>query len=112
VSIIRNAIEAMAKTTPGESGHLLRIQATARQNNGHKVVEVTIEDTGCGIPARDLVRIFEPGFTTKIDRGTVRGLGMGLFSAYGAIDVHGGNINIESEPGHGTRVIVTLPTIP
>ncbi len=111
VHIIRNAIEAMAKTPAPEGGHILRLKTASRQNNGHPVMDVTIEDTGCGIPARDLPRIFEPGFTTKIDRGTIRGLGMGLFCAYGTVDVHGGEINVESEPGRGSRVTVTLPTV-
>jgi two-component system NtrC family sensor kinase len=111
VDIIRNAFEAMAKVPPPPAGHMLRLQAYPRRDNGQAFVDVSIEDTGCGIPARNLSRIFEPGFTTKIDRGTVRGLGMGLFSAYGIIDTHGGNINIESEEGSGTRVLVSLPAL-
>lgn len=111
VNIIRNAIEAMSKVAAPSGGHVLRLKAATREARGHVVLDATIEDSGCGIPARDLPRIFEPGFTTKIDRGTIRGLGMGLFSAYATIDAHDGEINVESEPGRGSRVTVTLPII-
>lgn len=111
VDIIRNAFEAMAKKTPPKTGHNLHITGTTRQDGEQTFVEVVVEDTGAGIPPKNLSRIFEPGFTTKMDRGTVRGLGMGLFSAYGIIDTHGGSINVESEEGIGTRVLVSLPAI-
>lgn len=111
VAIIRNAFEAMEKSPRSVSGggHELRLAAETRKINGHDYVEFIVEDTGIGISEEHLERIFEPGFTTKIEKGTVRGLGMGLFSAYGIIEAHGGNINVESTVGRGTRVMVTLP---
>ena len=65
-----------------------------------------IEDTGTGIPAEHLGRVFDPFFTTK-DVG--EGTGLGLSIAHGIVREHGGWIEIESAPGHGTRVTVHLP---
>jgi two-component system NtrC family sensor kinase len=110
VAIIHNAFEAMVRrpVPPLEGGHILRLSARPRVEESDSFVEALIEDTGDGITESHLSRIFEPGFTTKIEKGTVRGLGMGLFSAYGIIDTHGGDIAIESEIGRGTRVLITL----
>ena len=113
VAIIHNAFEAMLRRPepPPEGRHVLRLSARSHVEESHRFVAVLIEDTGHGIPENHLNRIFEPGFTTKIEKGTVRGLGMGLFSAYGIIDTHGGEINIESEVGRGTKVVVTLSAL-
>lgn len=67
-------------------------------------VALRVEDTGYGIPPEIQNRIFEPFFTTK-DHGT----GLGLSVVYGVIQNHGGFINMESTPGHGTTFIVYLP---
>jgi signal transduction histidine kinase len=71
-------------------------------------VEVRIRDTGCGIPAEDLAKICEPFYSTKGARGT----GLGLAVAWGILDSHNGAINIESEVGKGTTVIVRVPVKP
>lgn len=102
--IAKNAIEAM-----GESGQLL-IRAYMRDvsNDPDTVLkkEVVIEicDTGPGIPADILPKVFEPYFSTK------KGIqGMGLAIAHSIIVQHTGTISIVSAPGTGTRVIITLP---
>jgi len=112
VAVIRNAFESMVKIPPTsrKDGLELLLAAQPAVENGHNFVELIVEDTGTGISEDHLERIFEPGFTTKIEKGTVRGLGMGLFLAHGIIETHGGNINVESTLGRGTRVIITLPT--
>lgn len=69
-------------------------------------VEVTIADTGRGIPASHLSRVFDPFFTT---RPPGSGTGMGLAVCHGIVNGHGGDIRIESEVGRGTAVIVRLP---
>ncbi|MCP4719295.1 MAG: response regulator, partial [Desulfobacteraceae bacterium] len=69
-------------------------------------LQLTIADTGCGIPKPAIPRIFEPFFTTK---GRGEGTGMGLSTAYGIIKDLGGTISVYSEPGMGTTFQVTLP---
>ncbi|BCJ48811.1 hypothetical protein Asp14428_02860 [Actinoplanes sp. NBRC 14428] len=67
---------------------------------------LTITDTGCGMPPEVMARAFEPFFTTK---GRDQGTGLGLATAYGAVTEAGGTIELESSPGDGTTVRVTLP---
>ncbi len=66
--------------------------------------EISFSDSGAGIERRNLARIFEPFFTTKPD-----GTGLGLAITRKIIEGHGGKLEIESEPGAGTKVIVILP---
>jgi len=70
------------------------------------VVEITIADTGCGIPAEDLQRIFDPFFTTK---GVGKGTGLGLSVSHGTIEAHGGQIEVESTMEAGTEFRIYLP---
>jgi two-component system, NtrC family, sensor kinase len=74
--------------------------------DGEAAASVEIGDTGPGIPAEQLSRIYDPFFTTK-DIG--KGTGLGLSIAYGIIQEHGGTIACESAIGQGTRFTVTLP---
>ncbi len=72
----------------------------------HGNVEISITDTGCGIPADVLPKIRNPFFTTKeVGKGT----GLGLSIVDRIIAEHGGKLRIESEPGKGTTVTVVLP---
>ncbi|MDD2582377.1 MAG: ATP-binding protein, partial [Desulfuromonadaceae bacterium] len=68
-------------------------------------VRITFSDSGCGIPAESLEKIFEPFYTTK-----ARGTGLGLAITRQIIEQHHGEIHISSAIGTGTRVTVTLPT--
>jgi two-component system, NtrC family, sensor kinase len=69
-------------------------------------VQVEIEDTGTGIPAENLERIFEPGFTTK---GARVGMGLGLLISQQIVEEHGGRIVVRSTVGQGTAFTVMLP---
>jgi two-component system NtrC family sensor kinase len=91
-----NAFQAM------EKGGVLRV--SSRFIPEEQVVEIEIGDTGVGIPPGHLSSIFDPFFTTK-DKGT----GLGLSVVYGIIDRHGGHIDIQSEMGKGTSVVIRLP---
>jgi two-component system, NtrC family, sensor kinase len=67
--------------------------------------EITVSDSGCGIPREDLPKIFEPFFSTKGQKGT----GLGLSVIWGIIDNHNGTINVESELNRGTTFRIRLP---
>ncbi|MCB0260956.1 MAG: HAMP domain-containing protein [Calditrichae bacterium] len=71
-----------------------------------KQVFITIADSGRGIPREKLARVFEPGFTS--DDSRIK-LGSGLSTSYNIIQNHHGEIRLDSEPGKGTTVRITLP---
>jgi two-component system sensor histidine kinase HydH len=85
-----------------EQGGSLRVSLANRVNDGE--VEIRISDTGDGIAPELLPQVFYPYFTTK--QG---GTGIGLAISQKIIADHGGTIELESEPGKGTTVIVLLP---
>lgn len=70
------------------------------------LAHLSIEDNGEGIPPDVIDHIFEPFFTTK---GVGEGTGLGLSMVYGSIQTHGGVIEVESLPGHGTAFHIYLP---
>lgn len=71
-------------------------------------VHVSIQDSGCGIPAANLRRIFDPFFTTK---AVGEGTGLGLAICFQIIERHGGRIRVASREGQGTRFVVSLPRV-
>lgn len=73
-----------------------------------RFVHIVVADTGCGISEADLPRIFDPYFSTK-QRGSIRGMGMGLTVAGSIIKKHGGAIDVQSVCGQGTTVHLYLP---
>ena len=85
-----------------EGGEIVVETAPARDEPGS--VEIMVADTGHGMDADTLARIFDPFYTTK-----PTGTGLGLSIAYGIVHDHGGTITAESAPGQGTRFIVRLP---
>jgi signal transduction histidine kinase len=93
-NLLRNAIEA----TP--AGGIVTLAGRRRGTTG--VIEV--RDTGAGIPADVLPRIFDLYFTTKRD-----GTGVGLAVAQQIVNAHGGTIEVQSSPGQGTRMLIALP---
>lgn len=97
LNLLTNAREAI-----GEEGGTVTVTT---EGWGDQVV-VRFEDTGCGIAPEAINHIFEPFFSTKPE---VKGTGLGLAVSYGIVQRHGGDIKVESEPGHGARFTVILP---
>ncbi len=102
LNIFSNAGEAMP-----EGG---RVAVSSRfLEGGANQIEVTIQDSGQGIPQENLDKIFMPFFTTKkIGQGT----GLGLAIAYGIVKMHRGAIEVKSKVGEGTTFWVKLPASP
>ena len=97
VNLILNAADAI-----GEGGGTIRATSRIGANGS---LELSLEDSGKGIPAEDLPRIFEPFFTTKGNHGT----GLGLAVSWGIVEAHGGTLEVQSEPGRGTCFTLRLP---
>jgi len=108
MNLVVNARDAM-----GDRGRLTvrsrRSPSLLSQGTGHRAlpaVELTFTDSGCGIPAEDVPKIFDPFFTSK-EPG--KGIGLGLSVGYSIIKAHGGTIEVESEVGRGTTFRIVLP---
>jgi PAS domain S-box-containing protein len=95
INLIFNAVDAMANGGTIEAG---------TRADG-KTGCFWIADSGPGMAPAVIARIFEPFYTTKGERGT----GLGLSASHGIIENHGGDINVTSEPGKGTRFEIILP---
>lgn len=94
LNLVQNALDAMS-----QGGRLtLAGQGTATQ------VQVQVQDTGSGMPAALLERIFEPLYTTKAG-----GTGLGLYIVQEIVAAHGGQLTVQSTEGHGTTFTITLP---
>jgi signal transduction histidine kinase len=93
-NVLKNALEAM------DRGGDLTIRA--RSEDDWVVLEVS--DTGVGIPAEKLTRVFDAYYTTKSD-----GSGLGLLIVLRILRAHGGRVDLASQPGKGTTVTLRFP---
>jgi two-component system, cell cycle sensor histidine kinase and response regulator CckA len=98
VNLIQNGMDA----AEGRTNATIWVRTRANENG----VLVEIEDNGTGIPESIIDKIFEPFFTTKEAKG---GTGLGLSLCYDFLKDMGGALKVESKPGYGTTVFVTLP---
>jgi signal transduction histidine kinase/DNA-binding response OmpR family regulator len=106
----RDAMEGRGKLTI-EAGNAMLDDAYARQHEEvqpGQYVMVAVTDTGCGIPAELLDRVFEPFFSTKPEG---KGTGLGLSMVYGFVKQSGGHVKVYSEVGEGTTVRLYLPRV-
>jgi len=93
-NVMINAIESMS-----ENG---KMTVATENDENHFIVK--IKDSGQGIPDEDIIRIFDPFFSTKSS-----GVGLGLSICYGIVVSHGGIIGVESEMNKGTTFTISLP---
>jgi len=100
LNLALNARDAMP------DGGSLRIQVDNLVSGRRPGVSIEVSDTGVGMNADVLERAFEPFFSTKPPGS---GTGLGLAQVYGFAKQSGGDAQIESEPGRGTIVTITLP---
>ncbi|MBI1922154.1 MAG: HAMP domain-containing protein [Geobacter sp.] len=101
LNLILNAVQAMPE------GGVLTITSGLIKANGDQWVQITIADTGYGIPPQILGKIFTPFFTTK-----AQGTGLGLAICHKLITQHKGTITVNSEEGKGTVFTIRLPVPP
>lgn len=97
LNFIKNGIEAMP------NGGELHVRTMIHDNN----VQISIQDTGVGIPAEKLRKLGEPFYTTKKN-----GNGLGLMVSFKIIENHNGKVFVESEPNKGTTFNILLPAKP
>jgi len=103
LNLISNARDAMEAVTGKKE---LTIRSYLTEDEGIPQVAVSLKDTGVGISRENLDKVFEPFFSTKpVGKGT----GLGLSLCFGIIEAHNGVIEIKSEPGKGTEVLVFIP---
>jgi two-component system phosphate regulon sensor histidine kinase PhoR len=98
LNLLHNAIKF---TPPGG-----KVTLTAQRNDAGLMV--TVRDTGSGIAASDLPRIFERFYKADQSRAS-GGTGLGLALVKHAVEAHGGNVRVESEEGHGSCFSFTIP---
>jgi len=101
VNLVMNALQSMSCRSQ-------QISLKTAFDEKNRAVCLTVADEGCGIPDGIKSRIMEPFFTTKLDAG---GTGLGLSITRSIILTHHGNIEVSSQVGHGTSVLVTLPAV-
>jgi signal transduction histidine kinase len=94
---------------PRRSGASTGPEGSTLISLGKGFVEVSVADTGRGIPAEDLPRIFERFYQVDKARSALRGSGLGLAIAKQVVEAHNGWIGVESVAGVGTRFTVALP---
>lgn len=102
-NLLLNAQDAVA----GRENPEVRLALSSGDGSPERpTVRITVEDNGVGIPAERLHRIFQPFFSTKLNRG---GTGLGLSISYDIVRRHGGDLQVTSQAGQGTRFLIELP---
>ncbi|MCC6677333.1 MAG: two-component sensor histidine kinase [Phycisphaerales bacterium] len=105
LNLMLNAVQAMTQPPASDSAPKELILKTERDESGREsCARLHVIDTGPGVPAETLARIFDPYFTTKAG-----GTGLGLPTTRRLVEAHGGTIDVRTEPGRGTDFILSLP---
>ena len=110
LTILRNLISNSIKFTKKDGK--ITINARSLTNNKKTgFIEISVEDTGIGIPKKQLIKLFQLSETIS-SKGTdgEEGTGLGLILCKEFVEKHGGKIRVESEIGKGSKFIFTIPT--
>jgi signal transduction histidine kinase/ActR/RegA family two-component response regulator len=107
IQIVMNLVQNAVKFTPEDGS----IMVTVRQEN-QMLAEVSVRDTGPGIPPEFLDQVFDPFFRIKQARSGTKGLGLGLSIVRTLVELQGGTIVARSEPGQGAELSFTIPLLP
>ncbi|MDM8539854.1 transporter substrate-binding domain-containing protein [Desulfococcaceae bacterium HSG9] len=110
VNLVQNSIHALSKVE-----HPIIITRTYCSGDN---ICIEIEDNGCGIQKEHIEKIYEPSFTLKGSKDVIgsyksgiKGTGYGMANVKKYVELHKGDISVESESGSGTKIIITLPII-
>ena len=113
-NLIFNSVEAMPHggtiRVTAENVSLSTAASRASQLSSGRYLKISVQDPGTGIAPRNLPRIFDPYFSTK-DRGSQKGLGLGLATVKSIIHKHNGEITVDSKEGIGSTFHVYLPVV-
>ena len=109
-NLIENALDAMPEggtlgiSTSHVPGHTFKSQGFEFVADA---MEISIEDTGCGMDEEELQQIFQPFYTNK-----AKGTGLGLALVQKIVDMHHGGVEVSSRPGSGSRFVIRIPMDP
>jgi protein-histidine pros-kinase len=107
--VLENLLSNAIKYSPQGGEIRVRVEAT-RAGDEAGEARVSVADTGVGIPAEALPRLFSRFFRTEAASSSgVKGLGLGLYISRSLVEAHGGRVWAESEPGRGSTFTFTLP---
>jgi signal transduction histidine kinase len=103
--IIDNLVINALKFTPTGGRILVQVQPVGAN------LRLAVSDTGPGVPAEDLPRIFDPFYQGSNHPGLVQGTGIGLSNVKEFVSLHKGSLRVDSELEHGTTFVIELPSI-
>jgi PAS domain S-box-containing protein len=107
IQVVTNLLNNAIKFTP--NGGVITLEACELPTRP-EVVRISVTDNGCGVPREEQEHIFDHLYQIKAgDAATDQGIGLGLFLCRELVELHGGTISVESEPGKGSTFSFVLP---
>lgn len=107
LNLLTNAFYAVLQKRNSSNDLLYEPKVSISTHKEESQVFIRVKDNGCGIPKKNLDKIFQPFFTTK---PTGQGTGLGLSLSYDIVKAHGGVLEVETQKGKGTTFTITIKT--